>query len=146
MKSPSSCLALSKRVVRLIVMYLHWIACPPFELRGPVACFSKVPKLFEPISGATIPFISSQRRGSKLSNFAILLVFPTLKKHVKRSVFQKKRDRVSQHAFPEQISPITTPIFDKIIASGQEEIKRQRLRIVESWNSSVIVNFRSRSL
>ena len=39
------------------------------------ACFSKVPKLFGPISGATIPFISSQRRGSKRSNFAIILVF-----------------------------------------------------------------------
>ena len=43
------------------------------------ACFSKVPKPFGPISGATIPFISSQRRGSKPSNFAILLVFFTLK-------------------------------------------------------------------
>ena len=43
------------------------------------ACFSKVPKPFEPISGATIPFISSQRRGSKPSKFAILLVFLTLK-------------------------------------------------------------------
>ena len=43
------------------------------------ACSSKVSKLFEPISGATIPSISSQRRGSKPSNFAILLVFLTLK-------------------------------------------------------------------
>ena len=36
------------------------------------ACFSKVPKLFGPISGATIPFISLQSRGCKPSNFAIL--------------------------------------------------------------------------
>ena len=36
----------------------------------PEACFSKVPKLLGPISGATIPFISSQRRGSKPPNFA----------------------------------------------------------------------------
>ena len=36
----------------------------------PEACFSKVPKLLGPISGATIPFISLQRRGSKPSNFA----------------------------------------------------------------------------
>ena len=43
------------------------------------ACFSKAPKPFGPISGATIPFISSQRRGSKPSNFAVLLVFLTLK-------------------------------------------------------------------
>ena len=46
---------------------------------SPGACFSKIPKLFGPISGATIPFISSQRRGSKPSNFAILLAFLTLK-------------------------------------------------------------------
>ena len=38
---------------------------------GSGTCFSKVPKHFEPISGATIPF--------KPSNFAILLVFPNLK-------------------------------------------------------------------
>ena len=42
-------------------------------------CFSKVLKLFGPNSGATIPFISSQRRGSKPPNFAILLVFLTLR-------------------------------------------------------------------
>ena len=45
----------------------------------PRACFTKVPKLFGPISGATIPFISSQRRGSKPSNFAILFVCLKLK-------------------------------------------------------------------
>ena len=43
------------------------------------ACFPKVPKLFGSISGTTISLISSQRRGSKPSNFAILLVFLTLK-------------------------------------------------------------------
>ena len=46
---------------------------------NPGACFSKVSKLFGPISGATIPFISSQHRGSKPSNFAILLFFLSLK-------------------------------------------------------------------
>ena len=46
---------------------------------GPVDCFSKFPKVFGPISGATIPFLSSKRRGSKPLNFAILLVFLTLK-------------------------------------------------------------------
>ena len=45
----------------------------------PGACFSKVPKLFGPISGATTAFISSQCLGSKRSNFAILLVFLILK-------------------------------------------------------------------
>ena len=37
----------------------------------PGACFSKVPKLFGPISGATIAFISSQRRASKPSNLFV---------------------------------------------------------------------------
>ena len=43
------------------------------------ACFSKVPKLLRPISGATIPFISLQHQGSKPSNFTIILIFLTLK-------------------------------------------------------------------
>ena len=41
----------------------------------PGACFSKVPKLLRLISGATIPFISSQHRGSK--TYVIILVFVT---------------------------------------------------------------------
>ena len=45
----------------------------------PGACFAKVSEPFGPISGATIPFISSQHRGSKPSNFAILLIFLTSK-------------------------------------------------------------------
>ena len=40
--------------------------------------FLKSPETFAPISGATIPFISSQRRGSKPSNFTILQFFLTL--------------------------------------------------------------------
>ena len=68
-------------------------------LQLPGACLSKVPKLFGPISGATIPFISSQRRGSKPSNFAIFLVFLTLK-HVKLKInLQNKRIAVLQLAF-----------------------------------------------
>ena len=55
------------------------------EQVGPEACFSKVPKLFGSISGATIPVISSQRQGSKPSNFAVLLVFLTLKACLKIS-------------------------------------------------------------
>jgi len=46
----------------------------------PGACFSKVPKLSGlSISGTTIPFISLPGRGSKPSNFAILLAFLSLK-------------------------------------------------------------------
>ena len=43
------------------------------------SCFSKDPKFFRPISGDTIPVISSQRGGSKQSDFAIRLAFLTLK-------------------------------------------------------------------
>ena len=58
---------------------------------GSGACFLKVPKLFGPISGATIPFTSSQRQGSKPSNFAILLVFLILKT-CKKISFSKQAD------------------------------------------------------
>ena len=34
-----------------------------FEKQGPRARFSKVPKLYGPFSGATIPFLSQERRG-----------------------------------------------------------------------------------
>ena len=36
--------------------------------------FLKSPETFQPISGAIISFISSQRRGSKPPNFAVLVV------------------------------------------------------------------------
>ena len=57
----------------------------------PEAFFSKVPNLFGPILVATIPFISSERRGAKPSNFAVLLVFRTLKACSKIS-FSKQVD------------------------------------------------------
>ena len=41
------------------------------------ACFSKVPKLFGPISGDIILFVSVQRRRLKARNFAIVFIlFP----------------------------------------------------------------------
>ena len=59
---------------------IRTVCCPKgaFHLSelGPL---SRVPKLFGPILGATITFISSQRRGSKPSNFTILSVFLTSK-------------------------------------------------------------------
>ena len=60
-------------------------------LKKPGPCFSEVPKLFGPISGATNAFISSQRRGSKSSNFSILLVFLILKT-CKKISFSKQAD------------------------------------------------------
>lgn len=58
--------------------FSHPCVCKFVTFLSP-SCFSKDPKFFRPISGETIPFISSQRRGSKPSNFAIRLVFLTRK-------------------------------------------------------------------
>ena len=69
-----------------------------FEKRAPRACFAKVPKPFEPFSCAAIPFISSQRGGSKPSNFAILLLFLTLKSCQKIS-FSKQADCMLKPGF-----------------------------------------------
>ena len=57
------------------------------------------PILFGPISAATISFISSQRRDSKPSNFAILLVFLTLNICVERSAFKNMQVAVWEVAF-----------------------------------------------
>ena len=83
-----TCLALSKkgRQYKFSILKAHGLVTVTFLPNNSVdgesiagACFSKVPKLYGPISGAIISLISSQHRGSKPSNFAILLVFPTLK-------------------------------------------------------------------
>ena len=46
---------------------------------GPGARFSKVPKLYGPLSVVTIPSLSQERRGFKSSNFKVSLPFGTLK-------------------------------------------------------------------
>ena len=60
-------------------------------LKKPGPCFSELPKLSGPISGATNAFISSQRRGSKSSNFSICFVFLILKT-CKKISFSKQAD------------------------------------------------------
>ena len=80
-----------KQVVVLRMAFRARKVLGTFEKRAPGAFFSKVPKLLESLSGAAIPFISSQRRGSKASNFAILLIFLTLKTFKKIS-FSKQAD------------------------------------------------------
>ena len=48
----------------------------PFDgVRGPGACFSKVPKLFGRISGDIILFVSSKRRRLEARNFAVIFTF-----------------------------------------------------------------------
>ena len=64
----------------------------------PRACFSKVSKLFWPVSGATIPLTFSQRSGSKPSNFAILLVFLACSK--RSAQFSKQADCSLTTGFP----------------------------------------------
>ena len=63
---------------------------------GPGARFSKVPKLYGPFSGVTIPLLSQERRGFKSSQ-SVCFLLPW--KHVKRSAFQNKRLPVLQTAF-----------------------------------------------
>ena len=41
----------------------------------PGACFSKVPKHFERISGDIILFVSSKRRRLEARNFAVIFIF-----------------------------------------------------------------------
>ena len=41
--------------------------------------FSKVPKLYGPFSGVTIPFVSHERRGFKSSNFTDMFLLVGLK-------------------------------------------------------------------
>ena len=95
-----TCLALSKkgRQYKFSILKAHGLVTVTFLRNNSVdgestagACFSKVPKLYGPISGATISLISSQHRGSKPSNFAILLVFSTLKRRWEIS-FWKQAD------------------------------------------------------
>ena len=52
-------------------------SCDPGS--GPGARFSKVPKLYGPFSGVTIPFVSQERREFKSSNFTVIFLFITLK-------------------------------------------------------------------
>ena len=56
--------------------------CPnraAWELFAPRALFSKVPKLFGAFSGATVPFVSQERRGFKSSNFTDIVLLVILK-------------------------------------------------------------------
>ena len=46
---------------------------------GPGARFSKLPKIYGPFSGVTIPFVSQERRGFKSSKFTVIFLFVTLK-------------------------------------------------------------------
>ena len=49
-----------------------------FEKRAPGGRFSKVPKLYGPFSGVTIPFVSQERRRFNSSNFTVIFLFNTL--------------------------------------------------------------------
>ena len=65
----------------------------------PGARFSKVPKLYGPFSGVTIPFVSQERKVLESSHFTVIFLFVTLKTF-KRSAFQNKRLAISLMAFP----------------------------------------------
>ena len=76
------------------------------KVSRPGACFSKVPKLFGPISGVTIAFISSQRRGSKPSGkLRNPLGFLDMKSMLKDQLFKTSGLRYDNwHFGPEKFS------------------------------------------
>ena len=57
-----------------------------FDKRAPGACFSKVPKLFGPISGDIIFFVSSKRRRLEARNFTVTFIFIPFTTYEKTSV------------------------------------------------------------
>ena len=71
-------------------------------------CFSKVSQLFGPISRATIPFTSSQRRGSKPSNSANPLVFSGIENTLKDQLFETSGPQFDNWLFgPEKFSGLS---------------------------------------
>jgi len=53
---------------------------------SPGACFSKVPKLFGPISGDIILFVSSKRRRLEARNFTVIFIVIPFTTYEKTSV------------------------------------------------------------
>ena len=90
--------------VKCSAMFLNiYPSFRPSHRIGPTqgACFSKVPKLFGPISGDIILFISSKRRRLEARNFTvifILFLFIPLQ-HMKRPTLQDKQVGVLRMAF-----------------------------------------------
>ena len=68
-----------------------WLAASQIYFKVTRARFSKVPKLYGPLSGVTIPFVSQETSQS----FFFLLLW----KPVERSAFKNKRLAVPQMAF-----------------------------------------------
>ena len=62
------------------------------------ARFSKVPKLYGPFSGVTIPFVTQERRTFNSSNFTVNFLLVTLKA-CKNIGFPKQAVAISQMAF-----------------------------------------------
>ena len=58
---------------------LHAVAPDSNPVLTSGALFSKVPKLYGPFSGVTIPSVSQEWKGFKSSNFTVSLLFVTLK-------------------------------------------------------------------
>ena len=50
-----------------------------FEKQDPRARFAKVPKLYGPFSGVTIPFLTQEWRAFNSSNLTVIFLFVTLK-------------------------------------------------------------------
>ena len=83
----------------LSIFSVWWqVWCGDFHEYGPVACFSKVPKLFGRISGDIILFVSSKLRRLEARNFAVIFIFIPLQ-HIKRLALQNKQVVILRMAF-----------------------------------------------
>ena len=100
------------------------------------ARFSKVPKLYGPFSGVTVPFVSQERRGFKSSNFTVLSLFVPLKAFQKMG-FPKQavgsfingflgpksfRDFRETGPCPERFSPGTAVLFSPLLKKQSKAV------------------------
>ena len=110
-----------------------------FQLFGPGACFSKVPKLFGPISGDIILFVSSKRRRLEARNFAVILIFIPFTTYEKTS-FTEKAGRSFTNGFSDPKSSRDFRETGPCFGFSNGHLKRDRsvrgvIRGKESWTA-----------
>ena len=96
------------------------------------ACLSKVPKLFELISGDIILFVSSKRRRLEARNFAIIFfLFPL--QHMKRSALQNKQVVILRMSFRAR----------KVLRTFEKRAPSLRFRTTKTKTPGLIISFRT---
>ena len=92
-------------ILLVLPLFIWWIRIYPvdsaiqFEQLGRGACFSKIPKLYWPISSVTIPSVSQEWRGFKSSNLTAILLFCSLE--------NMSEDRLSKTSFTNRPNRLT---------------------------------------